>query len=78
MMAAYDAVMFDVADSLRAALDDARSQLVNASSDVARANATGSGATDGAMARTAKAALFQEALLSTVHARLEEIKAVTK
>ena len=70
--------MFDVADSLRGALGDARSQLQTASADVARANAAGSGATDGAMARTAQAALFQEALLSTVHARLEEIKAVTK
>ena len=30
------------------------------------------------MAHTAQAALFEEALLNTVHARLEEIKAVTK
>jgi len=70
--------MFDVADSLRAALDDARSQLRNASSRVALANVGGLGETDGAMADTAKAALFQEALLSAVHARLEELKMVTK
>ena len=70
--------MFDVADSLRAALGDARSQLQNASSRVALANAGGLGETDGAMADTAKAALFQEALLGVVHARLEELKAVTK
>jgi hypothetical protein len=30
------------------------------------------------MAQTAAAAIFSEALLSTEHARLEEIKAVTK
>jgi len=70
--------MFDVAYSLRGALGDARAQLQDATAQIARANASGSGATDGAMAHTAQAALFQEALLSTVHARLEEIKAVTK
>ena len=46
---------------------------------VARANAgVGGRSADAAMAQTAQAAIFDEALLSAVHARLAEIKAVTK
>jgi hypothetical protein len=33
---------------------------------------------DAAMAQTAQAAIFDEALLGAMHARLEELKAVTK
>jgi hypothetical protein len=72
--------MFDVGDSLRNALADARTRLGEAQAAVARANsgkAAGRRA-DAAMAQTAAAAIFSEALLSTEHARLEEIKAVTK
>jgi hypothetical protein len=46
---------------------------------VARANAGAGGRTaDAAMAQTARAAIFDEALLGAMHARLEELKAVTK
>lgn len=72
--------MFDVGESLRAALDDARERLEDAQAAVARANAGGDAgrAADAAMARTARAAIFSEALLSAERARFEEIKAVTK
>ncbi|MGC2634336.1 MAG: hypothetical protein WA215_09020 [Candidatus Cybelea sp.] len=72
--------MFDVGDSLRDALAGARTRLGEAQAAVARANsgeAAGRSA-DAAMAQTATAAIFSEALLSAEHARLEEIKAVTK
>lgn len=72
--------MFDVGDSLRDALAGARTRLGEAQTAVARAN-SGKGAgrsADAAMAQTAAAAIFSEALLSSEHARLEEIKAVTK
>jgi hypothetical protein len=70
--------MFDIAASLRPALSEAQRQLGEASAAVARANAGGAGATDRAMAQTAQAALFQQALLSAMHARIAEVKAVTK
>jgi hypothetical protein len=72
--------MFDVGDSLREALAAARERLSDAQAAVARANsgeAAGRGA-DAAMAQTAQAAIFSEALLTAQHARLEEIKVVTK
>ncbi len=72
--------MFDVGDTLRDGLDEARSKLRDAQRALARANsgdATGRAA-DGAMAQTAQAALFTEALLSAEHARLAEIKTVVK
>ncbi len=70
--------MFDVADSLRAAMDDARDDLHAAQSAVARAGASGGRRADAAMAKTAQAAIFTEALLEAEHARLAEIKAVTR
>jgi hypothetical protein len=72
--------MFDVGDSLRSALDVARNRLHDAQAAVARANAGGSSqrAADAAMAQTAQAAIFSEALLNAEHARFEEIKAVAK
>lgn len=72
--------MFDIADSLRDALTAARSRLAAAQSTVARANSgkEGGRSADAAMAQTAAAAIFCEALLTAEHARLEEIKAVTK
>ena len=46
---------------------------------VARANAgTDRRGADAAMASAARAALFDEALLGALHARLEEIKTVSK
>jgi hypothetical protein len=72
--------MFDVGDSLRGALAEAGNRLRDAQGTVARANAGGAAgrAADAAMAQTAQAAIFSEALLNAEHARLEEIKAVTK
>jgi hypothetical protein len=72
--------MFDVAESLRGALTDARGRLREAQESVAAANAgdaTGRSA-DAAMAQTAQAAIFTEVLLSAERARFAEIKAVTK
>jgi hypothetical protein len=72
--------MFDVGDSLRGALDGARTRLNDAQAAVAHANAgENSGrAADAAMAQTAQAAIFSEALLNAERARLAEIKAVTR
>jgi hypothetical protein len=71
--------MFDVAESLEGGLRAARRQLLDAQTIVARANAgRGGRSADAAMAATARAAVFQEALLSAIHARLQELKAVTK
>lgn len=72
--------MYDIGHSLRDALDDARSQLARAQSAVARANAGGSSSrnADAAMAQTAQAAIFTEALLGMERARFEAIKTVTK
>jgi len=72
--------MFDVAASLRPALDEAHERLSAAQAAVARANAGGDAgrAADAAMAQTAQAAIFDEALLAATRARLAEISAVTK
>jgi hypothetical protein len=71
--------MFDVGDSLRDAFESARGDLRGAQAAVAAANAGHGGrSTDAAMAHTAQAALFAEALLAAEHARLEEVKAVAK
>ncbi|MGA7569602.1 MAG: hypothetical protein WBG27_01445 [Candidatus Aquilonibacter sp.] len=71
--------MFDVAESLRGGLASAAVRLQQAQSVIAHANAGEGGRTvDAAMAQTAQAAIFDEALLGAMHARLEEIKAVTK
>jgi hypothetical protein len=72
--------MFDVGESLRDALEAARTRLREAQAAVAAANsgkeAGRSG--DAAMAQTAQAAIFTEVLLAAERARFEEIKAVTK
>ncbi len=71
--------MFDVADSLRGGLQAAAERLAQAQAMVAQANAGDGGRTaDAAMAQTARAAIFDEALLGAMHARLEEVKVVTK
>ncbi len=69
--------MFDVAESLTPALRNAQSQLDTAAATVAQVNAHG-GNTEEAMTATAQAALFSEALLGAVHARLAELKAAAK
>ncbi|HUA10051.1 MAG TPA: hypothetical protein VMA98_12365 [Candidatus Acidoferrales bacterium] len=71
--------MFDGADSLRGGLESAAARLQQAQATVARANAGAGGrGADAAMAQTAQAAIFDEALLGAVHARFEEIKMVSK
>ncbi|MBV8155283.1 MAG: hypothetical protein JO192_10700 [Candidatus Eremiobacteraeota bacterium] len=72
--------MFDVGESLQAPLDRARAALHEAQADVAAAAAGGTASrrADAAMAKTAQAAIFTEALLAAQHARLEEIKGVTR
>ena len=71
--------MFDVAESLQGGLAVAAQKLRDAQSAVAQANAgRGGRSTDAAMAAAAQAAIFNEALLSAMHERLNEIKAATK
>jgi len=70
--------MFDVRDSLAPALTGANQRLREAQGELARANAAGGAPASAALARTARAAIFSEALMNATHARLAEIKAVTK
>jgi len=72
--------MFDVGSSLQPALAAARSRLLDAQTAIAQANAgrRAGRSADAAMAQTARAALFTEALLAAQRARLAEIKAVAK
>jgi hypothetical protein len=71
--------MFDPGFSLRSAFATARAQLRAAQADVARADAGNLGrSAESAMARTAQAAIFTEALLAAVRARFQEIKSVSK
>ena len=72
--------MFDVGDSLRGAFDQAADRLSEAQRAVAAANAGGSAgrSADAAMAQTAQAAIFTEALLAAERSRFAELKAVTK
>lgn len=72
--------MYDIGQSLREAFDDAGSQLSRAQLAVARANAGGTASrnADAAMAQTARAAIFSEALLSIERSRFEAIKTVAK
>ena len=70
--------MFDVAGSLMGALERSRETLGGAASATARSQTPyGTSRSDAAMAETAQAAIFQEALLNAVHARLAELKSVT-
>ncbi|MBV9719595.1 MAG: hypothetical protein JOZ77_09755 [Candidatus Eremiobacteraeota bacterium] len=72
--------MFDVGESLREAFSDARLRLAQAQRAVAVANfgKEHGRSADAALAQTAGAAIFSEALLATERARFAEIKAVTK
>jgi hypothetical protein len=72
--------MFDLGDSLRDAMAAAHARLAEAQRAVARANsgAAPGRSADAAMAQTAQAAIFTEALLGAEHARFEEMKTVAK
>lgn len=70
--------MYDVAESLNGALSQARDRLAQAASQTSRAQTPlGGTRTDAAMAGVAQCAIFSEALLNAIHARLAEIKSVT-
>ena len=65
--------------SLLPPLDAARARLAQAQDAVARASVGGPGRSgDAAMAATAAAATFEEALLAAQHARFAELKSVAK
>ncbi len=69
--------MFDTADSLMNALAGARTGLSTAAQAVARSQTSlGAVRTDDVLASAAQRAIFTEAVLNAVHARLAEIKAV--
>jgi hypothetical protein len=70
--------MFDVAGSLMQALASAKTDLSAAATAASRSQtAFGSQRTDSLLASAANRAVFTEALLNAVHARLSEIKSVT-
>lgn len=70
--------MFDVAGSLMQALAGAKTDLSAAAAAALRSQtAFGSQHTDSVLASAANRAVFTEALLNAVHARLAEIKSVT-
>ncbi|GAC1613823.1 MAG: hypothetical protein NVS9B12_14900 [Vulcanimicrobiaceae bacterium] len=69
----------DIALQLQSALGEAQTQLKTDASLAARAQTPlGKPSNDATMASLAQQAVFSEALLSAMHARLEEMKAVTK
>lgn len=71
--------MFDVDASLVRAMNAARERLAATAAHAARAQtALGAPSADGEMAEVARGAIFEEALLNAVHARLAELKAVSK
>ncbi|HTU80938.1 MAG TPA: hypothetical protein VMF61_02350 [Candidatus Acidoferrales bacterium] len=72
--------MYDVGESLRAADATAHAALQAAQLAVARsgAGAAAGRSADAAMANTAQAAIFSEALLGVEHARFEALQAVTR
>jgi hypothetical protein len=68
--------MFDVAAPLMQALSRAQDDLSTAAAQTSRAQTPfGSTRAEAAMAQTAQHALFAQALLGAVHARLAEVKA---
>lgn len=71
--------MIDSADSLSTALSASSIRLARAAEGTAIAQTRfGSTGTGSAMAQAAREAIFTEALLSALHARLAEIKSVTR
>jgi hypothetical protein len=70
--------MFDVAGPLMNALNASRDNLAAAASATARSQTPfGGSRPDAAMASAAEKAIFTEALMNSIHARLAEIKSVT-
>ncbi|HEV2261286.1 MAG TPA: hypothetical protein VGR69_03220 [Candidatus Rubrimentiphilum sp.] len=70
--------MFDVAASLTTALESASENLQSAAAAASRSQTPlGSSRTDKILAAAADRAIFTEAVLNAVHARLAEIKSVT-
>lgn len=70
--------MYDIAGPLMNALAQSRGGLGDAAAATASAQTPyGSQRSDAAMAAVAEKAIFQEALLNALHARLAEIKNVT-
>lgn len=71
--------MFDVAPQLQSALASARERLSSDAAATAQVGgSTGTRVDGSAMARLAQNAIFSEALLNAMHARLAELKSVTK
>lgn len=71
--------MFDIAPQLQAALSQSQWQIAGSAGQTARSQTNlGKPNSELTMAGFASQALFTEALLSALHARLAEIKAVTK
>lgn len=69
--------MFDVADTLMGSLASAKGGLNAAARGVSRSQTPlGSARTDSTLALAAGKAIFTEALLNAVHARLAEVKSV--
>lgn len=69
--------MFDVGSSLATALQNAGQRIAQVSSTTARAGTPlGQARSETAMADLARTAVFTEALLNAVHARLAELKSV--
>jgi hypothetical protein len=66
-----------IPSALATAAHDARGQLGERARAAAVA-ATGRGSAQAAMAETAREAIFTDALLSAMHARLEELRGVAK
>jgi hypothetical protein len=56
----------------------ARERLASFSREAAVAQARGGGSPQAAMAKMAQGAIFADALLSAMHARLEELKSAAK
>lgn len=70
--------MFDVAGYLLSALTRSREGLGDAAAATSRAQTPyGPARSDAGMAGVAEKAIFQEALMNAMHARLAEIKNVT-
>ena len=71
--------MFDIAPQLAAALERGADQLRASAAIAARAETSLGGPTSNrTMASLAQAAIFSETLLNAIHARLQEIRLVTK
>jgi hypothetical protein len=70
--------MFDVAQSLIPGFSTADRELGESTALLARAQVSGGAGFDAAMARNARAVLFDEALLSAVRARLNEIETAAR